>query len=74
VCKKLPSDHARSNPKLRIIKTLMEQFDGSSMMIFLNTKSYLKHIYNYLTEAGFTVDRIMGGKDMDYAERDQVIR
>ena len=43
-------------------------------MVFLNTKSYVHHLYRYLTEEGFSVDKIMGGKDMDYAERDQIMR
>ena len=74
VAKKKAGDGPRSNPKLRVIKELIEKFDGCQVMIFLNTKTYLKHLFSFLTEEGFTVDKMMGGKDMDYAERDQVMR
>ena len=49
-------------------------FDGTQVMVFLNTKKYVTELHKYLEEAGFAVDKIMGGRDMDYAERDIIMK
>lgn len=43
-------------------------------MVFLNTKKYVSELHKYLTDEGFTVEMIMGGRDMDYAERDLIMK
>lgn len=70
VAKSEKKDDKRFNPKLRAIIDIYNNFDGVQTMVFFNTKNYLTFVHRYLTEQGLTVDKFMGGKDMDYAERD----
>lgn len=69
--KKEPGEDKRFNSKLRVLKQLVEQINNQ-VVIFVNTRVYVTKIFEYLTEEGYTVHKIMGG--MDYAERDQVMR
>lgn len=43
-------------------------------MVFLNTKRFVNDLYDYLKKEGFTVFKVMGGRDMDYAERDLIMK
>ena len=44
------------------------------LIIFFNSKKYLTIVHHELTNLGFEVDKIMGGKEMDWADRDQTMR
>ncbi len=55
-----------------MLKYLLESLDTNQVIVFVNTKDYVHKIFQYLTDEGYTVHKIVGG--MDHAERDQVMR
>ena len=73
ICAKRAADDPRGfNPKLRLLRQLIETIDTTQVIVFVNTKVYVNNIYRYLTNEGYTCDKIMGG--MTPVERDQVMR
>ena len=70
--KKAEGEDGKFNSKLRVIKQIYEQFDDTQVIVFVNTRAYVNVIYKYLTDEGYTVSKLMG--QMEYAERDQVMR
>ena len=46
--------------------------DATQVIVFVNTRNYVNNIYRYLTNEGYTVDKITG--QLKEIERDQVMR
>ena len=67
----LEREGERSNPKIRVLCELLNTLGSSDkIIIFFNSKKYLTIVHHELTLQGFECDKMMGGKDMDWADRD----
>jgi len=66
---------SRHNPKISALWDILTSLGSADKtIIFFNSKKYLTIVHHELTLAGFECDKMMGGKDMDWADRDQVMR
>jgi superfamily II DNA/RNA helicase len=54
------------------LKEVYRQIDTNQVIVFVNTRSYVNAIFDYLTKEGYEVVKMMG--KLDPAERDDIMK